>query len=135
MGIIDNTKELVGLVQKVGDRDLYRKIVSLEDEVIAITRDNRQLKAKVEELEQALKLKGELGRRDQFYWLEGDETPFCPKCWETENRTVHLYRTVDSEVETCWDCLKCALKYVVKKRRDNTIGIDNLYPSSDWMSR
>jgi hypothetical protein len=72
MEIIDDAKELVGLVQKVGDRDLYRKIVSLEDEIIKTTRENRQLGAKVEELESALKLKGELKRRNQFYSLDGD---------------------------------------------------------------
>jgi len=67
-----------------------------------------------------LKLKAELKRRNQFYWLDGNDTPFCPKCLETENRVIHLFRTVNSEVETYRDCLECTLKYVIKKARNKS---------------
>jgi hypothetical protein len=37
MSILDDAKELVSLVQKVGDRELYRKIVELEGEIVEMS--------------------------------------------------------------------------------------------------
>ena len=86
MGIIEDTTELVGLIKKVGDADLYRRIVKLEGEVIDLTRANRGANERIRELEQALKFKGELKFKDGYYWAEGGDGPYCVGCWDSKKR-------------------------------------------------
>lgn len=82
MGILDNAKEIADLIKKVGDVDLYRKIVELEGEIVELTRQKRALEERVAELTDALAFKSHLTYREPFYFADGDEVPYCPKCWE-----------------------------------------------------
>jgi hypothetical protein len=49
MGIVENIKDAADLAKKIGDIELYRKIVHLEGEVMDLTRDKRQADLKIEE--------------------------------------------------------------------------------------
>ncbi len=57
MGIVENLKDAADLAKKVGDLELYRKIVHLEGEVMDLTRENRHAEQKIEELQKQLALK------------------------------------------------------------------------------
>ena len=43
MSIIENTKEIAELVKKLGNIDLYKRIVELQGEIIEISRQKWQL--------------------------------------------------------------------------------------------
>lgn len=90
MGVVDNVREIADLVKKVGDVPLYRKIVDLEGEVLDLTRRNRELEHSMEELRESLRFTEELKFRAPFYWVIGDGTPYCPKCWEDRKKAIHL---------------------------------------------
>ncbi len=47
MGITDNAEEIADLIKKVGDIELYRKIVELEGEIVDLTRQKRSLRCMV----------------------------------------------------------------------------------------
>jgi len=117
MGIIDNAKEVAELIKKVGDIELYRKIVELEGEIIEQIRENRKLEERVAELEGQLNLKIKMVFGEPFYYQEGDKTPYCPRCWEAIKRAVHLFRQFTNEETTRWDCPDCKQMYLVERGR------------------
>src|SRR5579862_1756398 len=90
MGVVENMKEMADLIKKLGDIELNRKILTLETEVLDLTRDKRRLEEKVEELEKTMKLKKDLYFSEPFYWVKGDATPYCPSCWEAKASAVHV---------------------------------------------
>lgn len=92
MSIIDNVKEIADLIKKVGDIELYRKIVELEGEVVELTREKRLLEEKDAELEKQLSISKEIFFKGQFYFMPDDEVPFCPKCWEYDKKAIHLVK-------------------------------------------
>ena len=107
MGVIENAKEIGDLVKKMGNIDLYRKIVALEEEVIDLTREKRQLEEKVAGLDKALQFSKNLKFKEPFYWVEGDETPYCAPCWELKHNSVHLKKLGVFSGKTRWDCPVC----------------------------
>jgi hypothetical protein len=115
MSVLENMKEVAELVKKLGDIDLNRKIVNLEGEVLDLTRDKRRAEAKIEELEELLKTKQALKFKAPFFWSEGDNTPFCPSCWEGRITAVHLFLNSDNSERTVWDCPNCKHRYIVEK--------------------
>ncbi len=111
MSIIENTKEIAELVKKLGNIDLYRRIVELEGEIIELSRQRLQLEQRVDELEKSARLKAEMVFHEPLYFQEGDSTPFCPTCFEKEGRAIHLinYGELDTEKgpEVRWYCKLC----------------------------
>jgi hypothetical protein len=90
VSVIDQAKEIAGLIKKIGDIELYRKIIELEGEIIELTRSKRELEDAKSDLEKQLTLKRSMIFKTPFYFQEADGIPFCPRCWEKENKTVHL---------------------------------------------
>lgn len=90
MGVVDNVKEVADLVKKLGDIELYRKIVELEEEVLALNRDNRNLSDQVSNLQQKLSFSSKLTHKPPLYYAENDPAPFCPRCWENDQKPIHL---------------------------------------------
>ena len=113
MGVIENAKEIADLVKKIGDIDLYRKIVALEGEVLDLTREKRGLENKVEELERALVFRKTLTFHEPFYVVEGDATPYCAPCWEQKHEAVHVVKQWAEKGRTRWDCPICKNHLVV----------------------
>jgi len=102
MSVLENVKEVADLVKKLGDVELYRKIVELEEEVFALSRDNRELKDQVAKLEQKLSFSSKLAHRPPLYYADDDPVPLCPRCWETENKAIHLVG--ENEAFECPQC-------------------------------
>ncbi|HET9181109.1 MAG TPA: hypothetical protein VFP59_03170 [Candidatus Angelobacter sp.] len=48
MGVVDNVKEVADIVQKMGNIELYRKIVHLEGAVMDLTRELRGRRSELE---------------------------------------------------------------------------------------
>jgi hypothetical protein len=85
MGVVENMKDVADLVKKFNDIDLNRRILDLENEVLDLARAKRRGEERIEALERTLKFKGSLAFKEPFYWLNGDNVPFCPNCWEKEH--------------------------------------------------
>ena len=109
MSIISNAKEIADLVKKLGNVDLYRKIVELEGEIIELSGQNNQLVEKTRELEQALKIKEGLVFLKSVYWLEDEESrdgPYCQRCYDVTGKLVRLQPWDDQ-----WTCFECKQFY------------------------
>ena len=117
MSIIDNAKEIADLVKKVGDIDLYRKIVELQAEVVQLSTRNFELEKKAKDLEDDLHRKQSLAHVRLIYYADDDPIPFCPRCWEIDNKLIHLFgpvKVTDPAVQF-WQCLVCHYDYSAKE--------------------
>jgi hypothetical protein len=108
MGVIENAKDLAGLIQKYSEAGLYRKILELEDESGDLRRKLRKAETDLEEARGELVKRGAMKFRPPYYWKDGDETPFCPKCWEGKDKLdVHLSARRRNFAGILRDCLQC----------------------------
>ncbi len=113
MGVVENMRDVAELVKKFNDIELNRRILTLEGEVMDLSREKRRGEQRIEELEEALKFKKTLAFRPPFYWLEGDTAPFCPKCWEKDHDAIHVVFQWTDSGETKYDCPQCKTAYKV----------------------
>lgn len=112
MSIINNAKEIADLIQKLGNIELYRKIVELEGQIIELTRENHASREQVEELIRQLSIKGKLQFERKLYWLIDGQTkdgPFCQRCYDVDRKLVRLQPWGDDS----WMCFGC--KFSVDK--------------------
>ena len=107
MSIVENVKEVADLAKKLGDVDLYRKIVELEQEVFDLTRQNRKQEEEIVRLNELVITKQKMIFRKPFYFIENDEYPYCPKCWEVDRVTVHLVGPMQLGPGRRYDCPNC----------------------------
>jgi predicted nucleic acid-binding Zn-ribbon protein len=57
MGVVKNMKEVADLVKRFNDLDLNRRILTLENEVMDLSREKRRAEERIEELERTLRIK------------------------------------------------------------------------------
>jgi hypothetical protein len=87
---------------------LYDNLLSAKEAVLRLTEENSELKRRLEEKQSV--------RRDAKSGLiyKGDDPePFCPKCYQTANKSVHLdppYRNPESGTVSRY-CRACGEEY------------------------
>ena len=115
MELIDRIKERTSLVQKIGDVDLYRKIVELQAEIVKLSTKNFELEKTCFDFREKFAQKSNLRHARQLYYLESDPIPFCPRCWETTEKMIHLFSTemLSPDVER-WGCHVCQYDFTAK---------------------
>jgi hypothetical protein len=128
MGVIDSVKEVASLVQKVGDMDLYRKILDLQAEVLQISQSlmdreskARELEAEVGRLRDALELKPKMVRRGEAYYAisaDGLPTgdPYCSHCFEVLHQAVHIHQSPVNRASSV--CPACKNVYQWQRRAE-----------------
>jgi hypothetical protein len=113
MSIIDNAKEIADLIKKIGDVELYRRIVELEGEIIELTRAKRQAEGEIERLGDILKRQEQMEFRKPFYFTPKDNHPFCPQCWEVNKVVVHLNGPINlSDKRRRYECFNCKSAFI-----------------------
>jgi hypothetical protein len=90
-------------------------MVESEGEVVDLTRENRRLEDRVQELEKTLAIQKAMTFKAPLWYQEGDQTPFCPACWEKDKIAVHVAFAFDRHDATRWDCPCCKYMFIVKK--------------------
>ncbi len=114
MDVLGSLKQLSELVKKYNDIELMKKIVELQAEVFELQQTNLQLKEQLARQkhhsadELAMKMSGPMN----YYYREGDDVPFCPKCWEGPgHRQVHLPQAEPWSGGIRRDCRVCNETY------------------------
>ncbi|MBL7152395.1 MAG: hypothetical protein ISS79_01665 [Phycisphaerae bacterium] len=115
MGIVENAKEAVKLVQQIDNVELYRKILDLQSEAMDLTEQLQQRDEKIRFLEEALRLKGKMIPIRSAYYLTDDageivDGPFCTKCFDVDHVQCRLVRTGNYYHELV-HCLKCKIEF------------------------
>ena len=115
MGIVDNVKDAVELVQQMGNMELYRKILDLQVEAIELTEQLKQKDETIAKLKEAMSLKGKMICKDSSYFTVDEkgeivDGPFCAKCFDVDHnlcRILPVDRLDNPEVQ----CPKCKVQY------------------------
>jgi hypothetical protein len=133
MGVLDNVKEVADLVKKIGDIDLYRKIVNTENEVIELTQQLRTAQQRIRELEGMLSQKQVLTFNAPFYFAEGDLVPLCARCWEVEQKPIHMVLEGAGQVSyASYNCPACKKKVSLSGPAAKFMPADAGSPDPHW---
>ena len=50
--------------------------------------------------------------------MDGDIEPFCPRCWESDKKAIHLHRNGKGN----YQCKNCNKTYITDEYRQKEIG-------------
>ena len=110
MSIFDDLKSIGKVLQEAGKIEQYKQILETQKELLEMQKKLQDLEKENRELKEKLEIKENLkyDRENNVYWLEkegkGKEGPFCPLCWETESKLIHLNSTGRPNVWVCFQC-------------------------------
>lgn len=96
MSLISTAKEVVELVQKADNIELYGKVLELQAAALEEQEGKGRLLARIEDLERARDVSARLTFEDNRYWLDVNgerEGPFCSKCWDADSLLMRLHQT------------------------------------------
>ena len=108
MGILDTAKDIAEVIQKTDNLPLMRQLITLQQELMAMVQEKGDLLGRIEALENAARIQGDLVFRHSVYWRnESGDGPFCSTCWDTKRVLVRLIR--NGRVPTSARCGGCGL--------------------------
>jgi len=117
MNIRDRAKDVAQAAHEIKSLELSQRIANLHSDIVALVEENLRLNDENKELKETLRLKREMKYKEPFYFLDGDETPFCPACWESKSQLVHLSCLGEGPLTLRWTCPSCKHLYLVRKVR------------------
>jgi hypothetical protein len=107
LGVLDDVKSLVSVVQKIDNVELYRKILDLQREVQDLVGENRELKQQLLEVKDKLDLHGTLVFERDAYWLPATDRrdgPFCSLCWDSKRELIRMIKCGNPAFSQCPRC-------------------------------
>ena len=112
MALIPNIKEAASVIQKIGNLDLYRKLLDSQGEALDLMEQLQQKDKLIAELKKTLELKEKLRRFGSVYFnvdKDGEATglPYCPKCFEVDGIACHMIYGVPTYYQ--FGCPTCKL--------------------------
>jgi hypothetical protein len=113
MDPLNTLKKIRKIIRNTTDPELVRLILDLQKEVFAIESHNLELTSELTTLKQQLDLSARMHTRpgSDYYFLEGDDAPFCPKCWESSGNAIHLQAPVSVDGRARRECRVCSETY------------------------
>jgi len=113
MDPLSTLKKIRKIITNTTDRELVRLILDLQKEVFAIESHNLELASELTNLKQLLDLPARMHTlpSSDYYFLEGDDVPFCPKCWECSGSAIHLQAPVSADGRARRECRVCGETY------------------------
>jgi len=130
VGILDNAKQVAKAVEEIHNLELYQRVLNLHSDIIELVEENNRLRAENEEVHKTLRKKMEF--KEPFYYQEGDETPFCPSCMESNDTPVHVVFVSNEPSAIHWNCPSCKTPYIVKKDRSEYRPPRANFRTSQW---
>ncbi len=110
---LDNPKE---------ENEYLKKVIGL------LQKENKSLQEENESLKKEIKDSKVMVFENNMYWkLKKDgskEGPFCPICFDSDEKQIRLIRTAESfSSEAGWDCKRtgCLFNQIVQKKLDYNI--------------
>ena len=109
MGIIENAKDAVKLVQQIDNIELYQKILNIQAETFELTEQLKQKDEAVNQLKEALELKGKFIHKDSAYYITDEngkiiDGPFCTKCFDVDHIKCRIVANNKAPQVICPNC-------------------------------
>lgn len=93
MGINDTLSSLKDILVGLDNAQAMGTLIELQQQAYSILDENRELRLKLEDIQRLDEMSHKLTFRSNAYFLEGDENPYCTKCWDADKKMVHLTKT------------------------------------------
>jgi len=90
MSLIGEGMEILSLVNKAQNADLYKDLGSWIEKVLSLQLQVDELTAERNNLREQLRFKGTLERINRHAFVQGDDEEICPRCADVDRRPVHL---------------------------------------------
>lgn len=110
--MIPKYSEIIDLIKKGSTIEAQEKIMELREAVIELQEQNSEQKRRIDQLEEQLAFKATLRFDSPFYFADGDSVPYCPKCWEADQKTMHLPPPNEVMSGTRYDCPQCKSMFI-----------------------
>lgn len=83
--------------------------------------ENANLGQRIRDLERGSEMRANLVRHMGVYWAKGDPDPWCPNCWENEQRATHMNPTavLAGRLRSCPRC-------------NYDVNVDSIRPPEKW---
>jgi hypothetical protein len=109
MDPLSTLKQIRDIIAKCIDPELVKPLLQLQNELFALESQNLELVAELASLKRKMDLRARMHARPPFcyYFQEGDDVPFCPKCWESRGETIHLTALQECFTSPRRDCPVC----------------------------
>lgn len=127
MGLYDGLKDAAKVLQEAGKIEQYKEILAAQQKMMEMQETISELKSTNLDLEEKLKIKGDLKFRNNAYWIDGDNEPFCSRCWEADKKPIHLHPDGNPAYYKCPNCN--ADSVVVKPELDTPPRAHVYYPN------
>jgi len=107
MAILDEIKSAAGIINKIGNMELYQKILDIQAQAMDLMERNVGLQKENFELKKDLEISKKLMHERDAYWISEDgkkDGPFCTRCWDAEKKLVRLHKTGNPVYSKCPNC-------------------------------
>ena len=119
--IIETAKVAIDLVKKGTTVGLQEKLMELREEALELQEENLALKKENLDLKGKIELRDNIQFKRKVYFRDGDETPFCPYCYEKSKLLIHLTGTKNDLTEQFCNCQECEITYRTVNNEDFTV--------------
>lgn len=78
------------IAKRIKNYELTEQVSDLRGLLMDLLDENTQLRSELEKAQLNSDFAHKAVFKDGMYWLKGDSTPFCQRCWEIDHNIVHL---------------------------------------------
>src|SRR5580704_12819823 len=112
MSVIGEGLEILGLIDKAKNADVYRQLGDYIEKIREQQIENDKLHTEVLDLKEQLKFKGVLERINGHVFIQGDDDEICPGCAESDLKPIHLipHHSKHAPFQKAW-CPKCQTEF------------------------
>ncbi|MDD2829990.1 MAG: hypothetical protein PHW18_10490 [Sulfuricurvum sp.] len=110
--IKDSNTSLEEAEIKLKMADLISTLADIKIELSEVQVSQREKEEKILELEKLLSKKEKVTFKNDMYWMEGDEVPFCQVCFEKDAKYHHLISGLNTNGSAIYRCKICNNQYL-----------------------
>lgn len=108
---IENAKDAYELIKKGMNIQAQEKLMQLREGALKLEEENLNLKKENLKLKEKVESKENFKFKRKVYFLDGDDIPFCPYCFEKSKLSIHLsgpetLADGSGQLYTCEECLR-----------------------------
>ena len=110
MSVVNTVKDVISVVQKADNIDLYKKLLDVYKECMDLDDENRMLKERIKELEEEKMTNDKLELKGHCYYIKKEDEqkdgPFCTTCWDKDRKLIrmHIINVESSDYASCHVC-------------------------------
>lgn len=82
-------KDIISLSKGINDMELKNKILELQTTFYDLNDENRELRFRIEELQNIDHIGNKIEVRGDHYYLN-DDGPYCTNCWDSESKLIRI---------------------------------------------